>query len=266
MYVPKDAPPLITFKSPDGGLGLRTKSVEGARKRFDGLFAECVEELSLDKVELSLTESCERRLVEALHGPLGPDTAFIGGGAMPAPGAMAQLVAEQEHRLDEVADEGWRICGVPQRASAHQERAIRDQPARFHVGWIWATARPDDTVEAFERWFALLSKHQKLLRDDYATRLHVHASWSFRLRSAKGTVAAAPYPRSEISAWLSGKHASAFFDLVFPYESAQAEGFGDDYEAVCRALGLRLPPKSFRLCKPRRRGDQRSYVKLAGFG
>ena len=71
------------------------------------------------------------------------------------------------------------------------------------------------------------------------------------------------FPRLSTTADLGGRHASAFFDLMFPYGGVEP-ALLDDYRAVCEVTGLRLPPNSFRLNTSTKKGD-RKLVKLPDF-
>ena len=243
MYISDTAPPLITFKDPDGGLGLRARSAEEARRRIDVLFGACAVDVSLEAPQLSVYDPCARALYEALD-------------ERREPGTLTDIVRAYRHEPSAVAAAAWAAFGPPgQSGSAHVVDSKLATDARDLViqSWSW-----DLDPTRFDEAFAFLCRHQRLMRDDYATAVWVGATWQFRLRSTAGTVAQDRFPPSRIAAHLAGKHASAFFGLIFPYTSAEP-AFVADYEAACAALGIALPRARFRLCQKGR------YKKVAGF-
>lgn len=252
MQVEDTAPAFLYFMSPYGGLGLKTKSAAGARARIDGLL-KLAGNVTVRSVELSVWEPAGRGLVEKLLGAFGPRTAYTGSGSTRDDLAMA--VAAAGHTHDELVEEAWRRFGAPNAVQGRQE------PNQMHIGWQWFVEKSDVSARKLDEWFPYLVAHDQLMRDEYSTRVEIHAVWRFQLRSTAGTMVAAPYPESEVAVRLRGRHASAFFDLVFPYTSLTAD-FLRDHDAVCKAMGLTLPIKSFRLNAPRKRGPGRVRRKV----
>jgi hypothetical protein len=253
-YFPDEAPPFITFFS-RYGLGLKTRSAAAARARIDKLLP-LTDEVMLESVSLSVSEPCASAFIGALFGPIERDVAFRGGGA--ARTDLADKVASGGHVHDAVAAEAWQRFGAP-----NSTQMYREKPS-FYVGWTWRVEDVTQTQRALDVWFPFLQEHDRLQQNDYANRVQIRGVWQFRLRSQRGTAAAAPYPPSQVSAVLIGRHASAFFELVFPYAEPVAE-FIDDYRAVCAAMGLALPPGMLRLCSPKKKGRGRTYRKIAPF-
>ncbi len=253
MMIPDAAPPLAIYCSPYGGLGLKTKSFVAARARIDRLLAASVDVVP-DQASLAVIEPCSRALAERLAGPLERDVAMRGGGDR---GDLAAVVASEAHAHDPVAAEAWQRFGVPTKASVHQSR-----PA-FFVEWQWPVADdPARVTQQIDAWAPFVAQHDQLMKDDYAPRLHLRAIWDHRLRLPSGVVGA-PYPPSRIHATLSGRHASAFLDLVLPHQAATA-AFLADYQAVNAILGMTVPLRGFKLCAPKKRGPGRAYHRLPG--
>lgn len=251
MIVPDGAPPLALYCSPYGGLGLKTKSFLASRARIDGLLRAAVDVVQTT-AELEVCEPASRALVERVLGTFERDTAVRGGGRDVD---TAAAVAASGHHHDEVAAEAWRRFGAPNRTEGH------NQKDGFWIGWVWTVEDPAQTAAALDAWAPFVAQHDQRMLNDYATALAARCRWTLRLRCADGTPVSAPYPPSEISANLRGRHASAFLDLVLPHAAA-TDAFRADYAAVNRAAGMTIPLGGYKLCAPKKRGGGRVFKRL----
>ncbi len=240
-------PPFIVFCNPYGGLGLKTKTAEAARRRIDNLLVTCAMGASINSIELRVIEPCQSSLADACkQGRLALNLIY-------------NSLAEHGHVCQPWVVEAWTPFGPPNAA------AIRQRDGATSIEWSWKIERdPERATIAYNRFCDYMVRHQQLMFDDYSTSISVQAVWSFRLRTAAGTIVAPPYPESSITASLAGRHASAFFDLIFPYAAATSS-FIADYQAVCDALGMKLPPRSFRLDALTVDGKKRRRTKLITF-
>ena len=254
-------PPYITLKSPYGGFGLKTKKSEAACRRVDDLLAAHGVDVELREVELEVTEVCPPALSIAIAGPIHPASAGHVAGPRDLAKPADELAVAHGHAIGDVAREAFTAFGAPRHAGAAM--SYRTPPS--HVIWAWTIARDVARATAtYPPFCAFLHRHQALMKDDYASAVGVRGIWRFRLHSASRGVAAAPYPESQIHAHLRGRHASAFLDLVFPYDAPTAD-FTQDFGDVCNALGMKLPPSALRLCSPTRAGG-RKWTKLTFLG
>ncbi|MBE7447466.1 MAG: hypothetical protein HS111_00820 [Kofleriaceae bacterium] len=251
MSVPDDAPPLAIYCSPYGGLGLKTKSFMGARKRIEGLLAQATE-VELRSVELCVIEECSRKLVERLVGPLDHETAMRGGGR---DRDLGEEVAASGHAHGDLVSEAWQRFGAPGHASGHQNRG------QFWVEWQWEVDEVARARSSLDAWSPYVAAHDQVMWNDRSTMVGVRAIWEGRLRVSGGRVVASPYPPSRIHAHLCGRYASAFLDLVLPHE-AKTEAFLADYHAVNQALGMTVPMGGYKLCTRKKRGTGRVYRRL----
>jgi hypothetical protein len=241
-------PPYITLVSPYGGFGLKTKTSEAARRRIDGLLAGCAVEVVLEDLELRIAEPASRAMIEAMVGPLGPDTSAMSTSGLSIPPDT------HAHVRGAIADEAWRAFGAPGTAGVVQRRTDT------WIAWEWR-ARRDEADAAYDPWCRFLDRHQALAIDDRSSALQVRGDWAFRLASADGTIAEPPLPASRAIAHLRGRHASAFLPLVFAH-AALTDGLIADFERVCDALGMKLPARALRLSSPTR-GSDRKLAKLS---
>jgi hypothetical protein len=256
-------PPYITLKSPYGGFGLKTKKSEAACGRIDGLLAAHGVDVELREVDLQIVEVCPPPLSIAIAGPIDPASAGHYAGARDLRKPADELAREHGHELGDVAREAFTAFGLPRHAGA--ALSYRKPPA--HIIWTWSITRDvARATVAFAPFCAFMHRHQALMENEYSSAVRVHGLWHFRLHSASRGVAAAPYPESRVRANLAGRHASAFFDLVFPYD-APTDDFMQDFADVCNALGMKLPPSALRLCSPTRTGGRKwTKLTLGGVG
>lgn len=250
-------PPYITLKSPYGGFGLKTKRSEAACRRVDDLLAAHGVDVELREVELEVTEVCPPPLAIAIGGGIHGGSAGYITGARDLSSPADELARSHGHAIGDAAREAWAAFGVPRHAGAAM--SYRTPPA--HVIWTWTIARDVARATAmYPPFCAFLHRHQSLMENDYASAVGVRGIWRFRLHSASRGVAGPPYPESQVHAHLRGRHASAFLDLVFPYDAPTTD-FEQDFADVCDALGMKLPPGALRLSSPTR-GANRKLRKL----
>lgn len=245
-------PAYITLKSPYGGFGLKTKTSQAACKRVDNLLAAHGVDVELRKLELGISEPCPPALAEAIVGPLDPGLAGQVRGAGEAAVPADELVRAHGHMIGEIAREAWNAFGPPPEVGAGTNR----RPPSSHVSWSWRIRDVARATATYPTFCAFMHRHQAIMRDDHSSAVGVRGSWSFRLHSATRGVAAPPYPPSKILAHLCGRHASAFLDLVFPYD-APVEDFVHDFADVCDAMGMKLSRTALRLSSPTRRGGRK---------
>lgn len=251
-------PPYITLKSPYGGFGLKTRTSEAACHRVDDLLAAHGVDVELRELELRVAEPCPRPLADTIGGRLLPPAAGSRTGSRTLARPADELVREHGHAIGPVASEAWAAFGAPPLAGADQST----RPPYSSVMWTWSIARDVARATAtYPSFCTFMHRHQAPMMDTYASAVAVHGVWSFRLHSAARGVAGPPYPPSEIRASLAGRHASAFLDLVFPYDAPVAD-FVQDFRDVCHALGMKLPPGALRRCSPTRAGG-RKWTKLS---
>jgi hypothetical protein len=246
-------PPYITFKSPYGGFGLNTRTSEAACRRIDGLLATCGVDVEQSEVSLSVAEPCAVALALAIHGPFDHASSGFRTGDWPLARPADELARAHDHTIGEIAREAWATFGAPRNAGAD---ARRGRPTGSVI-WAWVIEKDvARATAAYPTFCAFMHRHQAQMENDYSSAVVVRGYWQFRLHSESRGVAGPPYPASSIRASLAGRHASAFFDLVFPYDAPTPE-FLADYAAVCAALGMKLPPSALRLCSPTRAGGRK---------
>jgi hypothetical protein len=251
MLIPDAAPPLAVYCSPYGGLGLKTKTFLASRARIDGLL-RAADDVVQTGAELEVCEPASRELVERLAGSFDRNTAMRSGGRGHD---LALAVAETAHPHDEVAAEAWRRFGAPDGSAGHQEKT------GFWIAWKWTSEDPAKAAAALDAWSPFAAAHDQRMMNDYATAVGARGTWTLRLRTADGRVVADPYPPSQITAHLRGRHASAVLDLVLPHAAA-TPAFLADYAAVNRAAGITIPLGGYKLSAPKKKGGGRALKRL----
>jgi hypothetical protein len=246
------APPYIVSRNLYGGLGLRTRTVEAGRARIICcLLEQCAVEVKLESVELEVEEPCGRDMVA---DDLKPGIAAVASGRVEVP--APELIDKHRHGLDELARDAWGQFGPPGAFGSSISAS------RGTARWAWR-AEGTDASSALDTWYPFLVAHQALEFGEYRPRVSLRVRHTFLLCRTGRSLPEPAFPRSGTAAHLCGRHASAFFELVFPYGGVEP-AFVDDYSAVCAATGLKLPANRFRLNAPTKKGD-RKLVRLPTF-
>jgi hypothetical protein len=247
VSTPADPPPMVVFRSPYGGLGLKTKRFTAAWARIEGLLAAAAD-VVLTKAALVVFEPASPGLTAWRAQPRSladRDTEED----------LAAVVTAVGHRHDEVAAEAWRRFGAP-----NGVELMRRANGPSWSGWNWLVTGPA-AATSFTAWSPFVAAHDQRMVNDYAPAVELQATWTLRLRTAAGDVVADPYPSSQVRAYLRGRHACAFLDLVLPHAAATA-AFMADYRAINRAAGMTIPLSGYKLSVAKKRGGGRLYKRL----
>jgi hypothetical protein len=183
-----------------------------------------------------------------------PGIAAVTSGPVEVP--AAELIAKHRHDLDELARDAWDRFGPPGAFGSSISTS------RGTARWAWRT-EGTDASSALDAWYPFLVAHQALEFGECRPRVSLRVRHTFLLARVGFPLPEPEFPRSATAAHLCGRHASAFFDLVFPYGGVEPS-FIEDYRAVCVATGLKFPTSRFRLNTPTKKGD-RKLVKLPAF-
>jgi len=237
----------IVLKNPDGGFGLRARTVEIAHERILRLLA--LGKSKLTALELEVEEPCEARLHPAIDKRRKQElkNERLAG--------LAALVKGSGHELDPLAHEAWVAFGLPQDVST------TSLPGVAHVRWCWRKPHERDLSDRanapvardLDAWLRFVGAKQALSYGDRAPRVQLRSTWSLLLPNAG---ASRTVPPGSVTASFAGAHSCAQLDLVFPYgESGPA--LDRAFASVGEALALKIPRSALRLNAPTEKGTRK---------